>query len=105
MEPTAITHATAHASARRRFQLAALVGLLVVVAASSEAQTPVRQVLVLQSFSRGNLVVDHFTANFRVEMDQRAGKLVNVVQVVVGPTGFVGAPEEAIVDFIRSTYA
>ena len=70
------------------------------------AQPPaVRQVLVLQSFDRGNLVVDYFTGNFRVELDQRAGTPVNVVQVVVGPTGFVGAPERAVVDYIRSTFA
>ena len=29
---------------------------------------------------------------------------VNVVQVVVGPTGSVAAPEQAIVDYIRSTF-
>ena len=29
---------------------------------------------------------------------------MNVVQVVVGPTGFVGAPEQAVVDYIRSTF-
>ena len=62
------------------------------------------QVLLLQSFDRGNLSVDHFTGNFRVELDQRAEKPVNVVQVVVGPTGFVGAPEQAVVDYIRSTF-
>ena len=61
-------------------------------------QPAVRQVLVLQSFDRGNLVLDHFTGNFRVDLDQRAGQPVNVVQVVVGPTGSVGAPEQAIVD-------
>ena len=33
------------------------------------------------------------------------GRPVNVVQVVVGPTGFVGAPEQAVVDYIRSTFA
>ena len=71
----------------------------------SDAQPAVRQVLVLQSFDRGNLVIDHFTGNFRVELDQRAGEPVNVVQVVVGPTGFVGAPEQAVVDYIRSTFA
>ena len=60
---------------------------------------------MLQSFDRGNLVLDHFTGNFRVDLDQRAGTPVNVVQVVVGPTGFVGAPEQAVVDFIRSTFA
>ena len=30
---------------------------------------------------------------------------MNIVQVTVGPTGFVGAPEQAVVDFIRSTFA
>ena len=35
---------------------------------------------------------------------QGAGTPVNVVQVTVGPTGFVGAPEQSVVDFIRSTY-
>ena len=48
--------------------------------------------------------IDSFTGNFRVNLDQRAGKPVNVVQVVVGPTGFVGAPERAIVDYIRAIY-
>jgi len=53
---------------------------------------------------RGNLPVDHFTGNFRVELDQRAKQPVNVVQVVVGPTGFVGASEQAVVGYIRSTF-
>jgi hypothetical protein len=60
--------------------------------------------LLLQSVDRGNLPVDHFTGNFRVELDQRAKQPVNVVQVVVGPTGFVGASEQAVVDCIRSTF-
>ena len=72
--------------------------------ASSEAQPVVRHVLVLQAFDRGNLVIDSFTGNFRVELDQRAGTPVNVVQVVVGPTGLVGAPEREIVDYIRSIF-
>ena len=75
-----------------------------IVAASSEAQPAVKQVLVLQSLNRGNLILDNFTGNFRVGLDQRAGKPVHVVQVVVGPTGFVGAPEQAVVDYIRSMY-
>jgi len=79
--------------------------LLTIGAATSEAQSPVKQVLMLQSLDRGNLTLDHFTAAFRVSLDQRAGKPVNVVQVVVGPTGFVGAPEQAVVDIIRSMYA
>lgn len=60
---------------------------------------------MLQSFDRGNMILDHFTSNLRVELDQRSEETLNVVQVVVGPTGFVGAPEEAVVDFIGSTYA
>ena len=59
----------------RRFSRVALTSVLAVVlllsAAPSDAQPAVRQVLVLQSFARGNAPVDQFTANFRVELDQR----------------------------------
>ncbi|HKO89407.1 MAG TPA: ATP-binding protein, partial [Burkholderiales bacterium] len=55
--------------------------------------------------NRGSLILDNFTGSFRVNLDERAGKPVNVVQVVVGPTGFIGAPEQAVVDYIRSMYA
>ena len=88
----------------RRRRCAALAGLLVLGAVSSEAQVPVKQVLVLQSFARGNVVLDSFTGHFRVELDKGAGAPVNVVEVVVGPTGFVGAPEREIVDYIRSIF-
>ncbi len=82
-----------------------LAGLLVLgVAVSAEAQ-PVRQVLVLQSFYRGNLILDNFTTNFHVELDHRAGAPVNWVQIMVGSTGSVSAPEQAVVDFIVSTFA
>ena len=82
--------------------LAAL--LMLGPASGEEAQPAVRQVLLLQSFDRGNMILDYFTGNLRVDLDQRAGRPVNVVQVVVGPTGFVGASEQAIVDFIHSAY-
>jgi signal transduction histidine kinase len=83
-------------------------GLLVLASDPSDAQpavSPVRQVLVLQPFDRGNLIVDNFTGHFRVELDQRAGAPVNVIQVVVGPTGFVTAPEHEVVDYIRAIFA
>jgi signal transduction histidine kinase len=83
----------------------ALAGLLLLGAASIDAQPPVRLVLMLQSLDRGNLTLDRFTGNFRVELDQLVGSPVNVVQVVVGDTGIVGAPELAVVDYIRSTFA
>jgi signal transduction histidine kinase len=51
------------------------------------------------------MVLDNFTTNFRVELDKQVGHPVNLLQVVVGPTGFVAAPEQATVDFIRSLYA
>src|SRR4051812_2895057 len=56
-------------------------GLLAIMvllsAAPSGAQPAVRQVLMLQSFDRGALPVDHFTSEFRVEMDKRAAEHVN----------------------------
>ncbi len=88
-----------------RFSCAALAFVLLFCAAPSDGQPAVRQVLVLQSFDRGNLIVDSFTGHFRVELDERAGTPVNVVQVVVGPTGFVAAPEREVVDYIRSIFA
>jgi hypothetical protein len=70
---------------------AALIACLAFATASVVAEPPVRQVLLLQSFHRGNLILDHFTGNFRVDLDQHIGGPVNYVQVSVGPTGFVGA--------------
>ena len=89
----------------KRFQCAAVAGLLVLAAASSEAQPAVQHVLLLQSFDRGNMTDDYLTGNFRVDLGRRIGHPVNVVQIVVGPTGFVGAPEQATVDYIRSAFA
>jgi hypothetical protein len=92
----------------RRFPLVVLTSLLLALlllsAAPSDAQPAVRQVLMLQSFDRGTLPVDHFTSDFRVELDKHAPEHVNVVQVVVGPRGSVAAPDQAIVDYIRSLF-
>ena len=88
-----------------RFQCVALAGWLLLGAVASAAEVPVKQVLVLQSFDRGNLTLDSFTADFRVELDQRAGTPVNIVEVVVGPTGFVAAPEREVVGYIQAIFA
>jgi len=77
---------------------------LLLGATPSDAQPAVRQVLLLQSFDRGNVSIDHFTGNFRVELDQRAERPVNVVQVIVVPTGSEAAPEQAVVDYIRAIF-
>jgi signal transduction histidine kinase len=82
-----------------------LIGLLAFAAVSGAAEPPVRQVLILQSYDRGNLILDTFTGNFRIDLERRAGGPVNFVQVVVGPTGFVSAAEQSVVDYIRSTFA
>ena len=83
-----------------------LTGLLVLFgAASSNAQPAIRQVLVLQSFARGNLILDHISGNFRVDLEERLGSAVNIVELVVSPTGLVGAPEQKIVDYIRANFA
>ena len=83
--------------------------LLRALCASVEAQPQghphVQQILLLQGVDRGSVTVDSFTANFRVDLDARVGRPVNVVQVVVTPTGFVGAPEHAVIDYIQSTFA
>src|SRR5687768_6572441 len=87
---------------RTRWRCALVAGSLWLGAvATSDAQAPVKQVLVLQSLNRGNLPLDHFTGDFRINLDQRVGEPVNVTQVVVGPTGFVGATDEAVVDYIQ----
>ena len=88
-----------------RYVVLACLLMLIHGAASGETQPPVRQVLLLQSLDRGNIVLDYFTGALRLGLDQRSARPLNVIQVVVGPIGFVGAPEQAIVDFLRSTYA
>jgi len=85
--------------------MAVLGTLLAMGATSIDAQRAPKQVLMLQSLHRGNLVLDQFIGDFRVQLDKRVGESVNVVPMVVGPTGFVGAPNEAAVDYIRSLYA
>ena len=87
-----------------RLPWAALAGLLAFGAAPNVAAPAVRQVLLLQSFDRGNLSTDYFTSNFRVDLDRLSGSPVNVVQVVVGPSGPVGAPGQAVVDYIQATF-
>jgi signal transduction histidine kinase len=87
-----------------RFRYAVMLGSLVLYAAASEAQAPVRYVLVLQSFNRGNPIVDQFTGDFIADLQLRVTSPLNFVQVVVGPTGFVGAPEQGVVDYIRAMF-
>lgn len=88
-----------------RFHCAVLAGCLLLGADSSAAQPQVRQVLLLQSFPRGILTLDSFTANFRADLEERSGTPVKVVQIVVNPTGSAGTPEQAVIDYVRATFA
>jgi signal transduction histidine kinase len=99
-----VTSANPDRGVYRRLQSALLAGMLA-SGATSGAQSPVKQILMLQSLDRGNLVLDAFTGEFRARLDQRSRKPVNVVQVVVGQAGFVSAPEQAVVDYVKSMYA
>ena len=63
-----------------RFSCAVLAGYLVLCGRSVEAQGPsgqahphVQQILLLQGIDRGSVTVDSFTANFRVDLDERVG--------------------------------
>jgi signal transduction histidine kinase len=87
-----------------RLRCAALAGVLVLGAASSDAQPVVRTILLLQSIDRGQLANDQFHVNFRVELDKRTEQPINVISVIVGSIGSVRASEQSVVDYIRSAF-
>ena len=74
-------------------------------AQEQESTNEVQQILLLQSSQRGNLTLDHITNNFRVDVEERAGRPLNIEQVTVGRSGLVGASDQRNVDYIRSIYA
>ena len=71
---------------------------------ASPAEADVRQVVLLQSFDRGNLVLDRFTSVLRLQVDERSEEPVTFTEFVVNPAGFTDAPEQAIVEFLRSAF-
>ena len=75
----------------RRLPRVVLAGLLVLGAAANAAAQPVRQILVLQAVDRGNMSIDQFTGDFRVELDKRSEEPVNMVQIVLGQTGLAAS--------------
>ena len=95
---------SSHTPTRAWSRWASMLVLLAAARVVGATEPPVRQVLVLQSVDRGNRILDHFTTNLRVEIDQHVSGPINYVQVNVGPTGFIGAPEKSIVEFIRSNF-
>jgi signal transduction histidine kinase len=77
---------------------------LVLVLLASPAEAEVRHVVLLQSFERGNLVLDRFTALLRLQVGEGWDEPVNFTEFVVNPAGFSDTPEEAIVEFLRSAF-
>src|SRR5437660_1647617 len=82
-----------------------IAGLFVIlVAAWSEAAPAARQVLILQSSERGTLVFDLFTADFRTALDQLSAEPLTVTQFAITPSGFTEAPEQPIVEYLRTAF-
>ena len=56
------------------WRCAVLAGMFMLASAAGEREPPVRQVLVLQSFNRGNLIIDHFTGELSNWTDAPASR-------------------------------
>ena len=78
---------------------------VLLLACSAPAHAQVRHVLLLQSLDRGNLTMDGFTADFRIEVERRSSTPVTFMQAVVNPSGFSASPEKPIVDYLASAFA
>jgi PAS domain S-box-containing protein len=78
---------------------------LVVVLVASPGEAAVRQVVLLQSVERGNLVLDRFTATLRAWLAEHSTEPLTLTEFVVNPTGFTDSPEQAMVEFLRSAFA
>ena len=84
---------------------AAAAGVFVIVGAvSTDAAPAVRQILLLQSIDRGSVVFDGDIEGFRGTLETRAFEPVTVWQFVLAPAGFVDAPEEPTLDFLRKAF-
>jgi signal transduction histidine kinase len=88
----------------RWFRVGACVVLIVLWTASGKAAA-VRRVVLLQSFERGNVVLDYFTSRFRVLMDERSPEPVTFSEFIVNPPGFRATPEQAIIEYLRTAFA
>ena len=88
----------------RVFPRVALMALMLLGAAANGAAQPQQQVLVLQTAHSGNMILDCFTSNFHVELDQRDPTTGELRSSRRGPQGSVGASERAVVDFIGSSF-
>lgn len=72
---------------------------------ASSAEAAARQVVLLQSAERGNLVLDRFTAILRAQLGEHSAEPLTLTEVVVNPAGFSDSPEQAMVEFLVSAFA
>ena len=72
---------------------------------ASSGEAAVRQVVLLQSFERGNLVLDQFTAMLRRQLGEHSTEPLTFTEFVVNPAGFSEPPEQAMVEFLRAAFA
>jgi PAS domain S-box-containing protein len=77
--------------------------LMVLCATVADAEP--RHVVLLQSFERGNIVLDDFTSTLRKLMGERSPEPVTFMEFIVSPAGFQAIPEQAMLEFLRSSYA
>jgi len=78
---------------------------LLLVLLASHADAAVRQVVLLESSERGNLVLDRFTATLRARLAEQSVEPVTLTEFVVTPAGFTDSPEQAMVEFLRAAFA
>ena len=76
--------------------------MVVLLACSGEAA--VRNVVLLQSFDRGTLVLDRFTAVLRTQLGEPSAEPLTFTEFVVNPAGFTESPERATVEYLRSAF-
>jgi signal transduction histidine kinase len=79
--------------------------ILFVLFSAIRADAAVRQVVLLQSLERGNVVLDRFTSLFRAMVDERSAEPVTFTEFVVSPAGFRDIPEDAFVEFLAAAFA
>src|SRR5262245_47571344 len=79
--------------------------ILLVLMFAARVDAAVRHVVLLQSFDRGNLVLDRFTSLFRALVDERSPDPVTFTEFVVSPAGFRDVPEAAFLEFLKTAFA
>ena len=90
-------------ASRVRRALTAVAALQFVLAAAS-SDAAVRHVVVLQSLERGNLVLDSFSGNLRVDISRGSSEPVTFSQFAVNLLGLEESRGEAMVEYLRAVF-